>query len=381
MTQTYGETAPRPEGRRRGLDIGLNVALVVLSVALVAFAAYFGYTVWQSRQAEDLTDSSIRVIKSLETQVKKSPNDATLRVRLGEAYGSAGRYSDAIEQLNAALKIEPEHVGAYLDLGMVAMLTNNDNKAISYFEKVIEITDTGQYTNADERRENAYYNLGTIYLDQQEYEKAIGYFKNALRITKDASDTYLSLARALRGVGDNDSAIVNIEYALAFDPGYAEAHYTLAQIYEEEGDMVNASYHYYEAARLSPDSDQPQEALAALGTSSEWVAKAQKQLEEGSIEDALTSALVARNLDPESVEAVAVHAEVLMARKSYKDALEVYLDGLDLDAENQQFKNGIKTIEKEHPKDALAGYQAALKDDSSNEDLKAAVARMKKAVK
>jgi len=370
---------PQEVGTKRRLDTGLNVTLVLLLLAVVGLAAWFGYTVWLNQQSQELTNAPTRVIKGLESQVRKAPNDAVLRVRLGEAFGAAGKYPQAIEQFNAALKIDPNHVGAYLDLGMVAMLTNNDDKAITYMKKVVELTEEATFTQVDERRENALYNLGMITLRQQEYEQAAGYFKAALRIRKDASDTYLNLARALRGLGDYDSAVSNLEFALAFDPGFAEAHYTLGQVYEQKGDKVNASYHYFQAANLEPEAELPQEALATFGEPASWVPKADKQLADGAIEEALDSALIARNLDPKSVEAVKVHSKVLIARNDFADALEVLRKGLEIDAKDASLLAAISSIESEHPAEALAVYQKALKADSDNEDLKTAVDRLKKA--
>jgi len=378
MTDAHTDT-PREVGTRRNLDIGLNAALAVLVLAVVSLAGWFGYTVWQNQQRQELTNAPTRVIRGLQEQVRKAPNDVVLRVRLGEAFGAAGKYPQAVEQLNAALKIDPKHIGAHLDLGMVAMLTNKDAEAERYFEQVIELTDEAEFAGVDERRENALYNLGLVTLRQQKYEEAAGYFKNALRIRKDASDTYLNLARALRGLEDYDSAIENLEFALAFDPGFAEAHYTLGQIYEQKGDKVNASYSYYQAARLSPDAEPPQEALASFGPSSEWVARARSQRSAGSLDEALDSALIAGNLDPASIEAIRIHAEVLVARGDFRNAVEVYLKGLTLDAQDAQIKSEIARIESEHPGDALSAYENALKADPENADTKAAITRLKKA--
>jgi len=380
MADAY-EEAPRVVRSGRGLDTGLNVVVTVLVVAVVALAAFFGYTVWRDRQSQELTNAPARVIRSLKTQVRQAPNDVILRVRLGEALGAAGLYSESIEQLNAALKLDPKHIGAHLDLGMVAMLTENDDEAVEYFKKVVALTEEAQYAKVDQRRELALYNLGQITLRQQKYEAAAGYFKAALRIRKDASDTYLNLARALRGLEDYDSAIQNLEYALSFDPGFAEAHYTLGQVYEQKGDKVNASYYYYQAARLEPDAELPQEAIASFGPPSEWVARAESQLSEGAPDDALDSALIATNLDPKNVDAIKVHAKVLVATEQFRDALEVLRRGLTVAKNDVEIKASIAQIEDERPRDALAVYQKALKSDPDNAELKAAVVRLNKAGK
>lgn len=378
MTEVHTET-PSAVGQKRKFDIGLNVAVAALIVAVLGLGAWFGYTVWQTEQRKEATNAPTRLINALEAQVRNSPNDVILRVRLGEALGSARKFPQAIEQFNQALQIDPNHVGAHLDLGMVAMLTGKDDQAEEYFKKVIELTDQAEFSRADKRRENAFYNLGLLMLRQEQYDQAVGYFKEALRIRKDASDTYLNLARALRGMEDYDGAIEQAEFALAFDPGYAEALFTMGQLYEAKGDKINASYYFYQAASRAPDADVPQEALLAFGPSSDWVAKASGALEAGNSDEALEAALVARNLDPTSIAAVKVHGEVLMARKSFRDALEVYRDGLAIAKDDADINAVIIRIEREHPKDALAAYKAALKKNPDDEELKKKIAELKKA--
>lgn len=361
---------------RRSLDLGLNIAIGLLLVGLLALGAWFAYTVYVTEQRKELTNAPTRLIAALEDQVRANPNDAILRVRLGEALGAARRFPEAVEQFNAALKIEPEHVGAYLDLGMVSMLTGKEAEAERYFKRVIELTDASQFANVDERRENALYNLGRLKLRQQEYEEAAGYLKAALRIRKDASDTYLSLARALQGLEDYDGAIKQAEFAIAFDPAFAEAHYTLGQLYEAKGDKVNASYHYYQAARIEPDAEPPQEALAGFGPSSDWIARAEAALDAKKLDEALEAALIARNLDPKNLEAVLIHAKVLERRADYRNALEVYLAGAKLDAKNKAISAGIAAIERTRPADALAVYRKLLKESPDDADLKKKVARL-----
>ncbi len=378
MTETF--TAATAAGRR-SLDLWLNAAIAGLLVGVIALGAWFAYTVYVTEQRKGLTNAPNRLIAALEDQVRANPNDAVLRVRLGEALGAARRFPEAVEQFNAALKIEPEHIGAHLDLGMVSVLTGNDAEAERYFKRVIELTDSSQYSNVDERRENALYNLGRLKLRQQEYEAAAGYLKAALRIRKDASDTYLSLARALQGLGDYDGAIKQAEYAIAFDPAFAEAHYTMGQLYEAKGDKVNASYHYYQAAKLEPDAEPPQEALAGFGPPSDWIARARAALAAKNTDEALEAALVARNLDPANIEAVLVHAAVLERRSDFRNALEVYLAGRKLEHGNKAVDAGIAAIERAHPKEALAVYRKLLKESPGDADLKNRVARLSKSAR
>lgn len=345
MTDIRFEEESASPGRRANLDLWLNLTLVFVVLVMLGGAAWFGYSVYRDKQADFATSAAGRLVGLLEGQVRQNPNDVILRVRLGEALGGMGKYEDATEQLNAALKIEPKHIGAHLDLGLVAMASKDRPAAESYFKKVIELTGGGQFSALDSSREIALFNLGNIALEKKDYGAAAGYYKGALVIRKDASDTYYRLAQALDGMGEIDGAIRELEIGIQFDPGFAEAHFLLGQLYKKNKDDVNASYQFAKAVELAPDADPPREALEAFGPSTKWVEQARAQLAAGSMEEAVTSVLIARNLDAKSLEAAKLHAEILVKRQSLKDALDVYRQAAAIDPKNAEVKAQIAALE------------------------------------
>ena len=219
-------------------------------------------------------------------------------MRLGEAYAAAGKNQEAIEQFNAALKLDGKHMGAWLDLGMVAMIDEARRRGqLATSQKSSKLTDTGAMRYSDARREQALFNLGNIALNKNDYEKAIGYFKEALRIRKDASDTYLLLARAFVGLEDTDSALKYVEYALAFDPNFAQANYQAGELYLQEEGLLEGVRAHRRAIDAAPEAPEPQLLLAKLGTAKSWSEKA-KALEDGSEpKKALEYIKIARRID------------------------------------------------------------------------------------
>lgn len=330
--------------RRDRLDNILNVTLGVLLSSLLLLGAYFAYSVYLVRREQENATPALRVIQTIKEQVRQAPNDAALRVRLGEAYAAAGKNEQAVEQLKNALKIEPEHTGAYLDLGLLAIAQQEYDSAQGYLEKVLELTDGSEYSDVNNRRETALYNLGLLALADERFEDAIGYFKGSIRIKKDASDTYYYLARSYFGIEEYDAAEEQLLTALAFDPNFAQAHFLMGQIYMKQDDDINAAIHYQLAAKLAPDADPPAEALASYGTVEERIAAAKKALAAGDQEKALHEALMATAIDPESVDALLVHAEVLAGRKDYKGAISVYEKALTLDENNAKAKSEIARL-------------------------------------
>lgn len=327
-------------------DTVLRYVIIGLLVAVLSGGAFFGVTVWQTSRAEANSTPAQRALVTLERAVRRDPNHAGARVRYGEALASAGLYDEAVTQFKAAVKIDEKHTGAWLDLGLVAMQIDKRREAENYFEKVVALTDGAQYENIDQRRETAMFHLGEIALDDRRYEDAAGFFKESLRIRKDASDTYYLLAQALFGMGSDDSAIEQLDAALAFDPRYPEAHYLYGKILLARGDRVNAAVHFRSAATLAPDVKEAQAALKQLGSVEDAIGKSQKALAAGDTKLAVEEALVARALDPRSIEAGIVHAEAVIASGDTKAAKSVLEEVLKLDKDNAQAKKLLASLGK-----------------------------------
>jgi len=328
--------------RSQRTDQILRVVIIVLAAAVIGGLLLFGYTVWQSRQAELTATPAQRALVELEKYVRKNPNNAAARVRYGEALASAGMLEEATEQFKAGLKIDEKHTGAWLDLGIVAMQADERGNAERYFTKVVDLTAGASYESINQRREQALFHLGEIALDDRRYEDALGFFKGALRIRRDASDTYYLLAQALRGTGDDTAALEQLDAALDFDPNYAEAHYLYGMILLDEKDKVNAAVHLRKAADLAPENGLPQEALKKLGSVNDAIDDAAAAFADKRYADAIDSVLLARALDPESVEAGVLHVKVLMAKGDTKAAKAVFAEVEQLDPKNAE----IVTLKK-----------------------------------
>lgn len=323
----------------------LRVSVTVLLVAVIGLVGVFGYTVYQDRQEAVQSTPALRTLAAVKKEVRKQPNNVVYRVRLGEAYAAAGKNQEAIEQFNAALKLDGKHIGAWLDLGMVAMIAKHEEEAVGYFTEVTKLTNTGAMRYSDARREQALFNLGNIALNKNDYEKAIGYFKEALRIRKDASDTYLLLARAFVGLEDTDSALKYVEYALAFDPNFAQANYQAGELYLQEKDFLKASEHIRRAIDAAPEAPEPQLLLAKLGTAKSWSDKA-KASKTSEPKKALEYIKIARRIVTDDSALIILHGQILEELGKNKEALTTYEEAKKLESANDQVKAALARLEK-----------------------------------
>lgn len=329
-------------------DRALFWASVALAVALVGMGSFFGYTVYRDKVAAEDANPSMRVANAIRQQISKNPNDAVLRVRYGEALTAAGKTQQAIDQFNAALKINPKHTGALIDLGQVALMNKRLDEAAAYFQKVVDLTASGDFTGVNDRRETALFQLGRIETHKKDYAKAIGFFKEALRIRGDASDTYYYLAIALDNAGQVDDAIKQLLTATAFDPSFAHAQYYLGELYSRQGDKASASEHYRKAVSTDPNAPEPQQALAKLGNVDELLAKA-RSLGPTDPSAAVDAAIIASNVDPGNLDAWKLRAQLLLQNRDSQGALSAYEEALKIAPGDPEVKAAIAKL-KAKPK-------------------------------
>ena len=323
---------PRP---RPTIDLALSALAWLLVIAILGVGAYFAYSVRAQWDAAKVASPALRTIEALKRQVSEKPDDPMRRVRLGEALGAAGYSKQAIEQFQVAIDLNPEYVGAYMDIGFVSMIEKDYGNAEKAFRKVLELTNAAEYENINELREQALFYLGEIALVEERYEDAAGDFKGAIRIRKDSSDSYLRLAQAFIGMGEFDAAEQQLSVALMYDPNFAEAHYELGRVYMERDQVMDAAWQFRLAADLSPKADQPREALAAIGSFDQFYNAAVNAYEKGDLEAALNSGKIARALDQERLEGYQLHAKILEGQGNPGEALKVYEEAQKLIPENQ----------------------------------------------
>jgi tetratricopeptide (TPR) repeat protein len=201
-----------------GLDRWLTIGVWAAVVAVLAFAAFFAYSVYAQQQADRLSSPSSLAIDALQTQVNADPGNAELHSRLAEALAAAGQLDQAKQQLLVAIQLNDTYVGAYQNLATVELMQKDYADSAAHWQKVLDLTADSQMQDVNQRRDLAYFNLGQIALVQKDYVGAVGYFNAALRVRKDASDTYLLLAKSYMGLGQNDQAMDKINAALAEIP-------------------------------------------------------------------------------------------------------------------------------------------------------------------
>lgn len=327
----------------RGLDLTLTITVWLLAIALLSLMGVFAYTVYATRQEAALSSPTQRAMKGLEDLVKKNPNSAPARVRLGEAYAAVGMNDAAVQSLKAAIKIDPKHSGAYFDLGMVSMAMTEPKAAASYFQKVLELTAGGD-SGVQDRREQCYFYLGQIAVGDKRWDDAVGFLKSALRIHSDSADSYYFLAIAYEGLNDKDKAVKSLLTGLAFDPTYPAAHYELGRIYASQGHEASAAIEFRTALDHNPAGTQAADELKKFGAADPHITRAEAALAAGKLAEAETQGLEASAIDPSNVRAELVLARTFEREGDKTNALARYKRLKELDPQNAVADQGIQRL-------------------------------------
>ena len=76
---------------------------------------------------------------AMKTTAQQNPTDAVTRVQLGNMYFDAGRFQEATEFYEQALKIHPKDVNASTDLGIAYYYMNQADRALAQFDRSLAI--------------------------------------------------------------------------------------------------------------------------------------------------------------------------------------------------------------------------------------------------
>ena len=76
---------------------------------------------------------------AMKLTAQQNPTDAVTRVQLANMYFDAGRFQEAAEWYEAALKIHPKDVNASTDLGIAYYYMNQPDKALAQFDTSLKI--------------------------------------------------------------------------------------------------------------------------------------------------------------------------------------------------------------------------------------------------
>jgi len=158
-----------------------------------------------------------------------------------------GYLHQAIAEFQSAIKIDPNHPMAYLDLGAALYQMNDYPAAIEALKTAIRL---------DPGDPKPYSTLGNSYYRVGDFNNAIVNLKKCIELKYTSSETYNFLGGSYFGTKDFPNAVNAYMKAINLDPKNLEFHTNLGSVYGSMGDYAGALRCFHKADELKPGNAQ-----------------------------------------------------------------------------------------------------------------------------
>lgn len=184
-----------------------------------------------------------RAITMYREAVRRNPDFAAARQRLGTALRRSHQYAESAQALQRAAVLAPEVALTWHELGLTDRALGRNTDAADAIGKAIAL---------DPDLPEAHNNLGIIRLAGGDRAGAEAAFREAIRIRPDYADAHGNLANLLSAAGNAAEAREQFEIALRLKPGDAPARYNYAMLLGRAGQYDEARHELEDALRADP---------------------------------------------------------------------------------------------------------------------------------
>jgi len=162
-------------------------------------------------------------------------------------YGSAlqkeGKFDQAIEEFNTALRFKPDYAEAHIGLATALSGESKFDAAATHMETALRL----QPKNADYRLMYA----GLLQRIGRNDEAAF-HFEQGLKLKPNSPEAHYSYATFLAATGSSDQSIDELRKVLQLKPDFPYAELRLADALLAKGELKEAETHYLAALRVDP---------------------------------------------------------------------------------------------------------------------------------
>ena len=170
---------------------------------------------------------------------------AALRlIEEGNGIEDEGRFEEALQRYEAAIRLAPHLARAHLNRGNALQATGNIEGALEAFAAAI---------SKDPGFAAAHYNMGHAYARSARHGDARAAFEIAISLKPDFVDAEVALGCSLEELGQPDAAAAHYRRALDINPNYAEVHANLGNALRSLGQFEAAVASYRRAVEIKPD--------------------------------------------------------------------------------------------------------------------------------
>jgi tetratricopeptide (TPR) repeat protein len=181
----------------------------------------------------------VLVVRACFGQEATLPADLARHLQSAQADLDTQKYREAVEELRAAIAIQPEIRGAYYQLGFALFELNRFKEAEKAFTRELDFQPPDPYS---------LYYLGRIRADGGVPQQAIALFEKSLA-AGEVLDCRERLASRYLAMGRVEEAIRFLQTSVKVRPEDGSLHYQLARAYKQKGKVAEAKLEFDAAAR------------------------------------------------------------------------------------------------------------------------------------
>jgi len=167
-----------------------------------------------------------------------------------------GRTADAIPYFQEALRVNPEHVIALVNLGNAYRQQKQWDEARVPLQRALEVSPDDP---------EATYSLGMVFAQVNDTERAYEYLHRALKVRPDYPEALNNLGILYLRTGKRDEAVASFEQCMRVAPGFDQAYLNLARVYAVEGTREKARAVLLGLLKQHPGHVQAEKMLGELG--------------------------------------------------------------------------------------------------------------------
>jgi len=197
-------------------------------------------------------DEGIAILKRA---IELDPNNVGAHINLGFAYLSKRWLDQAIKEYKRAVELDPNNVGAHVTLGTAYLRRGWLDKAITELKRAVEL---------DPSNVEVHVNLGNAYDMKGWTDQAIATYERAIDLDPKNAGAHFNLALAYLNKSWTDQAITELKQAIELDPNYAKPHFYLAVVYYRSSRFDLAWKHMRIAEKLGMPTQYTNQLIAAL---------------------------------------------------------------------------------------------------------------------
>lgn len=204
----------------------------------------YGDPVYQAAAEAEEAKNYTELLKNAQTLTGRYPESSLAFYITGVAYGKLGFVDEAVNAFRQAIKLKPDHMDAWNNLGWAYTLQGKFPDAVAAFQETVKLSPTDP---------QAWSNLGRALTGQGKDADAVAAYQKAIELRPDYADAYYNLGVAYAEQGKYIEGLEALQKAIKLKPDFTEAWYNLGVVSQKHGQPDEAVVFYQQAVKLKPD--------------------------------------------------------------------------------------------------------------------------------